>query len=205
MGLSAHRPSEFSDLLGDLKENGTEEPLANSWSIDPYSDDPEMTIHLIESYFAYVNDGIYYIFPRARFLLWVTSCRTKSAEDRMMLYSMMALGSLFSDRPDRMSALRRFSRVARFASHKNQHSFSLQLAHTHLILGLLYYGAGSLIGCWDSLGAAGRVVSALRFNIESGGVITEQTQVCDYGLHPQALVECRRRTFWVTYILDVSL
>ena len=202
--LPAHRPAEYLDILEDLKDNGPEELLAKSWAIDPHEEDPEWTVHLVEKYFTYVNDGLYYIFPRSRFIMWLKSCRTKSAEDRMLLYSMMALGSLFSDQADRAGALRRYTHVARFASQKSQHVFSLQLAQTHLILSLLYYGVGSLVACWDSLGAAGRVVSALRYNLESGGVVTELNQVCDYGLHPQALVECRRRTFWVTYILDVS-
>lgn len=30
-----------------------------------------------------------------------------------------------------------------------------------------------------------------------------QDKTCEYGLHPQALIECRRRTFWVSFILDV--
>ncbi|KAJ5223682.1 hypothetical protein N7468_008224 [Penicillium chermesinum] len=198
----AHRLAEYLGILEDLNETGPEAPLASSWAIDPFQEDPEATIYFVESYFSSVNDGMYHIFPRARFIWWLRSCRTKSAEDRMLLYSMMALGALFSDRPNRMMTLRKCSRIARFASQKNQHAFCLQLAQTHLILSLLYYGTGSLVACWDSLGAAGRVVSALRYNLESGGVTTNQNQVCDYGLHPHALVECRRRTFWVTYILD---
>ncbi|KAJ5176873.1 uncharacterized protein N7482_002750 [Penicillium canariense] len=199
---TANRLPRYSEILGELRDINPDDPLVGSWKIDPFDNDPEMTLHYVETYFSNVNDGIYHIFPRARFVLWLKSCETKSPEDKMLLYSMMALGSLFSDRPDRVTALRRYSRIARFAIQKSQHSLSLQLAQSHLIMSLLYYAAGSLVGSWDSIGAAGRAVSGLRFNIESGGVIVDQNQACDYGLHPQALIECRRRTFWVAFILD---
>lgn len=194
---------EHSDIFGDLSNINADDPLAGSWNVDPYDSDPEMTVHYVESYFTSVNE-LYHIFPHARFVLWLKSCHTKSAEDKMLLYSMMALGSIFSDRPDRLGALRRYSRIARFAIQKSQHALSLQLVQSHLIMSLLYYATGSLVGSWDSIGAAGRAASGLRYNVESGGVIVEQNQACDYGLHPQALIECRRRTYWVAFIFDVS-
>ncbi|KAJ5759736.1 hypothetical protein N7520_006892 [Penicillium odoratum] len=192
---------EYSDIFGDLRDTNPDDPLAESWSIDPYESDPEMTLYYVESYLTSVNE-LYHIFPHARFVLWLKSCHTKSAEDKMLLYAMLALGSMFSDWSDRMGALRRYARIARFAIQKSQHTLSLQLAQSHLIMSFLYYATGSLVGCWDSIGAAGRVASGLRYNVESGGVVVDQNQVCDYGLHPQALIECRRRTYWVAYILD---
>ncbi|KAJ6110450.1 hypothetical protein N7486_002685 [Penicillium sp. IBT 16267x] len=192
---------EYSDIFGDLTDITADDPLAGSWNVDPYDSDPEMTVHYVESYFTSVNE-LYHIFPHARFVLWLKSSHTKSAEDKMLLYSMMALGSIFSDQADKMGALRRYSRIARFAIQKSQHALSLQLVQSHLMMSLLYYATGSLVGSWDSIGAAGRAASGLRYNVESGGVIVDQNQVCDYGLHPQALIECRRRTYWVAYILD---
>ncbi|KAJ5148871.1 hypothetical protein N7448_000449 [Penicillium atrosanguineum] len=200
--IEASRLPEYTEILGELRDINPDDPLAGSWNIDPYESDPDVTMHYIESYFSNVNDGLYHIFPHARFILWLKSSQMKSAEDKMLLYSMMALGSIFSDRPGKVVALRRYSRIARFAVQKSQHTLSLQLAQSHLILSLWYYATGSLVGCWDSIGAAGRAVSGLRYNMESGGVVVDHSQVCDYGLHPQALIECRRRTFWVAFILD---
>lgn len=200
-----NRLPQYADILDELQAVNPDDPLAASWHVDPYERDPEMTVHYVECFFSSVNDSLHHIFPHARFILWMKSCRTKSAEDKMLLYSMMALASLFSDRPDRVVALRRYSRIARFAIQKSQHTLSLQLAQSHLIMGLWYYAIGSLVGSWDSIGAAGRVVSGLQYNVESWGVIVDQNQVCEYGLHPQALMECRRRTFWVSFILDVSV
>ncbi|KAJ5947629.1 hypothetical protein N7466_000644 [Penicillium verhagenii] len=192
---------EHSNIFGDLRDINIDDPLTSSWNVDPYQSDPEMTMHYVESYFTSVNE-LYHIFPHTRFILWLKSCHTKSAEDNMLLYSMMALGSIFSDRSERIMALRRYSRIARFAIQKSQHVLSLQLTQSHLIMSLLYYATGSSVGSWDSIGAAGRAASGMRYNVESGGVVVDQNQVCDYGLHPQALMECRRRTYWVAYILD---
>ncbi|KAJ6107515.1 hypothetical protein N7523_008838 [Penicillium sp. IBT 18751x] len=200
--IEANRLPEYTEILGELKDINPDDPLTSSWNIDPYESDPETTMHYIGAYLSNVNDGLYHIFPHARFILWLKSSHTKSAEDKMLLYSMMALGSIFSDRQGKVVALRNYSRIARFAVQKSQHTLSLQLAQSHLILSLWYYATGSLVGCWDSIGAAGRAVSGLRYNMESGGVVVDHSQVRDYGLHPQALIECRRRTFWVAFVLD---
>lgn len=195
---------EYSDILGELPDVDPGDPLAASWNSDPYESDAELATHLVECYFSYVNNNLYPVFPHAQFILWLRSCHTKTAEDKMLLYSMMALGSVFSERSDKARALRRYSRIARFAISHSQHHLSLQLVQSHLIMTLWYYATGSIVRSWDSIGAAGRAVCGLRYNMESGGVVVYQNQACDYGLHPQALIECRRRTFWMAFVLDVS-
>ncbi|KAJ5795173.1 hypothetical protein N7457_001772 [Penicillium paradoxum] len=200
--IETSRSPEYSEILGELKDNTSDDPLMASWHLDPYESDPETTTHYTDCYFLHVNNGLYHMFPHGRFGVWLKTYPTKSAEDKMLLYSMMSLGSVFSDRPDKMTAMRRYSRIARFAINKSQHALSLQLAQSHIIMSLWYYAAGSLVGSWDSIGAAGRAVFGLRYNVEAGGVVVDQTQICDYGLHPQALIECRRRTFWIAFVLD---
>ncbi|KAJ5099690.1 hypothetical protein N7532_006691 [Penicillium argentinense] len=203
--IESYRRQQYSEILADLQDMNPSDPLASSWNIDPYESHPEMTLHYVESFFSNVNDNLYHIFPHTRFILWLRSCHTKSAEDKMLLYAMIALGAIFSERPDRIAALRQNYQIARFAIQRRQHVLSLQLAQSHLIMSLLYYAAGSLVGSWDSVGAAGRAVSGLRYNMESGGVVIDPNHACDFGLHPQALMECRRRTFWVAFTLDVRI
>ncbi|CAG8013372.1 unnamed protein product [Penicillium olsonii] len=202
---SAHiettRSPEYSEILGELKDSNLDDPLMTSWYIDPYEVDPESTLHYTECYFSHVNNGLYHLFPHGRFPLWLKTCPTKTAEDKMLLYTMMTLGSVFSNRPDKLGAMKQYARIARFAINKSQHKLSLQLAQSHIIMSLWYYATGSLAGSWDSIGAAGRAVFGLRYNVESGGVVS-QSQTNDYGLHPQALIECRRRTFWIAFVLD---
>ncbi|PYI07978.1 C6 transcription factor [Aspergillus sclerotiicarbonarius CBS 121057] len=193
---------DYADILMEMKDPNPQDPIVSDWNTDPYEADAELTVHYVESYFTHVNDRLYYMFPRKRFLLWLRSCQTKSLEDNMLLYSMMTLGSIFSDRPDRATALKKYSRTARYAVEHSRHSLSLQLAQSRIILGLWYYAIGALVRGWDIIGAAVRTVCGLRYNVESGGVIVDQSRPCEYGLHPQALIECRRRTFWVAFLMD---
>ncbi|KAL3491237.1 hypothetical protein BJX62DRAFT_251443 [Aspergillus germanicus] len=202
MDSAGSSSTDYAEILTELKDLDAQDPLASDWRADPYGVDPELATHYIEAYFTFINDRLYYMFPRRRFLLWLRSCHTKSLDDNMLLYSMMALGSVFSDRPDRMTALKRYSRTARYALEHNQHSLSLQLAQSRIIMSLWYYAVGALVKSWDAAGAAVRTVCGLRYNVEMGGVITEQSQQCEYGLHPQALIECRRRTFWTAFLMD---
>jgi hypothetical protein len=196
---------DYNEILTEMKELDPQDPVACDWSMDPYEADPELTIHYVESYFNYINDRLYYMLPRKRFLLWLRSCHTKSLDDNMLLYSMMAMGSVFSDRPDRVMALKRYSRTAQYAVERSQHSLTLQLAQSRIILTLWFYAIGALVKSWDAAGAAVRTVCGLRYNVESGGVIVDQSQqTCEYGLHPQALIECRRRTFWIAFMMDVG-
>ncbi|KAE8144662.1 hypothetical protein BDV25DRAFT_134476 [Aspergillus avenaceus] len=196
-------PQDYNEILTEMKDLDPQDPIACDWSIDPYEADPELTIHYVETYFNYINDRLYYMLPRKRFLLWLRSCHTKSLDDHMLLYSMMSLGAVFSDRPDRAIALRRYSRTARYAVERSQHSLTLQLAQSRIIMSLWFYAIGALVKSWDAAGAAVRTVCGLRYNVESGGVIVDQSQqTCEYGLHPQALIECRRRTFWIAFMMD---
>ncbi|RHZ53980.1 Zn(II)2Cys6 transcription factor [Aspergillus thermomutatus] len=203
-GNSARATPDYTEILMEMRDLDPHDPLAHEWNTDPYESDAELTTHYVENYFTHVNDSLYYIFPRRRFLLWLRSCHTKSLEDNMLLYSMMTLGAIFSDRPDRLAAMKRASRTARYAVEHSRHNLSLQLAQSRIIMSLWYYAIGTLEKSWDAVGAAVRTVCGLRYNVESGGVIVDRNRVCEYGLHPQALIECRRRTFWVAFLMDVS-
>ncbi|KAL4952798.1 hypothetical protein BDW69DRAFT_200541 [Aspergillus filifer] len=194
--------TDYADILTEIKDLDSHDLLAADWRADPYLTDFESAIHFTEAYLTYVNDRLCYMFPRRRFLLWLKSCHTKSLDDHMLLYSMMTLGAIFSDRPDRMTAMKRYSRIARYAIERSQNTLTLQLAQTRIILSFWYYAVGALVKSWDAAGAAVRTVCGLRYNVEMGGVIVEQSQPCEYGLHPQASIECRRRTFWTVFLMD---
>lgn len=192
------------DILADITDVDPDDPMVREWATDPYEANPEAMSHYIEKYFTYVNDGFYYIFPKRNFLEWLRSCRTKSPDDKMLIYSMMAMGSVFSDRPDNILAGKRYSKTASYAVEKSQHALTLQLAQSRIILSLWYYSIGALVKAWDLIGAAVRTVCGLDYNIEAEGLTRDTSQTCEYGLQPQSLIECRRRTFWVAFILDVG-
>lgn len=201
--VGPHLSPRYAELLMEMQETYSEDSLTADWNRDPYALDPDTTMHYIDSYFTNINDNLYHMLPRRCFLLWLQSRQSKTPDDKMLLYSMLAMGTVFSDRPDRLVAMKRYSRTARYAVERSRSSLSLQLAQSRIIMSQWYYAIGALVQSWDSVGAAVRVVCGLRYNMESGGVMVED-EVCEYGLHPQALMECRRRTFWVAYLMDVS-
>lgn len=201
---AAEDGSDRADLLAEITDVDADNPVAREWTTDPYEINPEAMSHYVEKYFTYVNDTFYHIFPKKSFLLWLRSSRTKSPDDKMLIYSMMAMGSVFSDRPDSMLAGKHYSRTASYAVEKSQHVLTLQLAQSRIILSLWYYSIGALVKAWDLIGAAVRTVCGLYYNIETDALTMEPSESCEYGLHPQSLIECRRRTFWVAFIMDVS-
>lgn len=201
--MNTQTPSDYTKILMNVNNPDPDDPLTIEWTTDPYEADPEATSHYIETYLTYVNDNLYPIFPRRRFLLWLKSATTRSLDDKMLLYCMLAMGCVVSHRPEKLIALERYSRTARYAVEHNRNTLTLQIAQSRIIMSLWYYAIGALLNSWDFVGAAVRTVCGLRYNVESG-VVVEQSQVCEYGLHPQALIECRRRTFWVAFLLDVS-
>ncbi|KAH2720545.1 hypothetical protein KXW29_001325 [Aspergillus fumigatus] len=179
-GISARATPDYTEILMEMRDLDPHDPLAHEWNTDPFEHDAELTTHYVENYFTYVNDSLYYIFPRRRFLLWLRSCHAKSLEDKMLLYSMMTLGAIFSDRPDRLAAMKRASRTARYAVEHSRHNLSLQLAQSRIIMSLWYYAIGALEKSWDALGAAVRTVCGLRYNVELGGVIVDRDRVCEH-------------------------
>ncbi|KAH1551698.1 hypothetical protein KXX57_008452 [Aspergillus fumigatus] len=179
-GISARATPDYTEILMEMRDLDPHDPLAHEWNTDPFEHDAELTTHYVENYFTYVNDSLYYIFPRRRFLLWLRSCYAKSLEDKMLLYSMMTLGAIFSDRPDRLAAMKRASRTARYAVEHSRHNLSLQLAQSRIIMSLWYYAIGALEKSWDAVGAAVRTVCGLRYNVELGGVIVDRDRVCEH-------------------------
>ncbi|KAH1713845.1 hypothetical protein KXX40_004730 [Aspergillus fumigatus] len=179
-GISARATPDYTEILMEMRDLDPHDPLAHEWNTDPFEHDAELTTHYVENYFTYVNDSLYYIFPRRRFLLWLRSCHAKSLEDKMLLYSMMTLGAIFSDRPDRLEAMKRASRTARYAVEHSRHNLSLQLAQSRIIMSLWYYAIGALEKSWDAVGAAVRTVCGLRYNVELGGVTVDRDRVCEH-------------------------
>ena len=177
--LKTQRQPDYAEILFAMRDLDPDDPLAREWSTDPYEAEPESTTYHLENYFTCVNDSLYPIFPRKRFLLWVKSCQTKSLDDKMLLYWMLAMGCVFSDRSDKVEALKKYSRTARYAVEHTQNTLTLQLAHSRIIMSLWYYAIGAVLQAWDYVGAAIRTVCGLNYNFESLGVIVEQNQGCE--------------------------
>jgi hypothetical protein len=175
------------------------------WEQDPYDADPRLTMHLLDLYFLHAGRATYGMFPRRPFIAWVESGREKSQDHLMLLYTVLAMGSLFSADPDKRSLGRRFAAVASFAAEKRFGRFTLQLCQSRLILALYLFARGKSQEAWDYCGAGLRAISALKLNTEEGvKELADSTPDPDFGFDRRTYEECCRRTFWSGLLMDVS-
>jgi hypothetical protein len=209
--MSVH--SIESDWSGSGNEQGTDDPrrasyqdhLAIQWEQDPYETDPRLTMHLLDLYFLHAGRATYGMFPRRPFIAWVESSREKSQDHLMLLYAVLAMGSLFSNDPDKRALGKRFAAVASYAAEKRFGKFTLQLCQSRLMLALYLFARGKSQEAWDFCGAGLRAISALKLNTEEGvRDLAESTQDLDFGFDRWTFEECCRRTFWSGLLMDVS-
>jgi len=178
--------------------------LALGWGYDPYVADPGLTSHLLSLYFAHVGSATYCIFPRQHFTAWVETCREKTRDDRMLLYSVLAMGSIFDMDFKKRSVGKQFAGIATYAIEKRFGKFSLQLCQGRLMLALYNFARGKATEAWDFCGSALRAISALKLNTEEGVKDIPDDTDLDFGFDRSTLEECRRRTFWSGFLMDVS-
>lgn len=173
-----------------------------TWDQDPYEFDENMTEYYLHHYFTKVNYTTYCMFPNDPFMKWVRKCRTKNSWDKMLLYAMLAHGTIFATNSKKHADGQTFSSIAHRAIAENAGVFNLQVVQTRLILALYDFSQGSTSKAWDFTGSAVRAACGMKLNVEEGIVDIKDDQLLDYGLDKATLIECRRRTFWSAYIMD---
>jgi hypothetical protein len=209
--MSIH--SMESDWSGSLNNQDPDNPrrglhqdqLALQWEQDPYETDAGLTMHLLELYFSHAGRATYGMFPRQPFLTWVETKHEKSQDHLMLLYSVLAMGSIFSDDARKRAIGKQFAAIAAFAMEKRFGKFTLQLCQSRLMLALYNFARGKAEEAWDFCGAGLRAISALKLNAEEGiRELPELSAELDYGFDRPTLEECCRRTFWSGFLMDVS-
>lgn len=191
--------------MGDPRRGSYQDQMALQWEQDPYETDPRLTKHLLDLYFLHAGRATYGMFPRRAFVSWAERSHVKSQDQLMALYAVLALGSLFSEDPEKRALGKRFAGVASYAAEKRFGRFTLQLCQTRLMLALYYFARGKSQEAWDFCGAGLRAISALKLNTEEGIIdLGENTPDLDYGFDRWTFEECCRRTFWSGLLMDVS-
>lgn len=201
---TASVPLDRSDVLPDAVEMNNHNTNFRHWATDPFETESEIASHCLDMYLQCVNDRLLHLMPKGPFWRWAKFSRSKSLDDKMLLYSMLAIGSMFSHRPDRVNVGEHFLTIARYAADQSQHRLTLQLAQSRLILSLWYSAIGALDTAWDFIRTAAKAVCDLGYNRETSGIAVNTSADLEYHLQPHALAECRRRTFWAVFILDVG-
>jgi hypothetical protein len=171
---------------------------------DPFAVDPDTTQRLLEHYFQDVNDVTYRMFPRQHFMQWARLCRTKSQNEKLLLYAMLAMGSIFAEDVHTPFG-QRCSEIATEALNSKLGRFGMPVVQGRLLLGLYHFAQGARAVAWDYIGAGIDAATYLRYNTERGCAEPDlATTRSEFNMTPDQLVECKRRTFWSAFLMDRS-
>lgn len=189
----------------DPRRGPDQDQLAMQWEQDPYDVNPGLTMQLLDLYFLHAGRATYGMFPRTSFLTWVQNSREKSPDHLMLLYSVLAMGSIFSLDAEKRNAGKRHAAIATHAMERRFGKFTLQLCQSRLMLALYNFARGKSQEAWDYCGTGLRALSALKLNTEDGvKELPETATDAPYGFDRLTLEECCRRTFWSGFLMDVS-
>lgn len=176
---------------------------------DPMLIDPGTTLHVIDLFFTHVNNAIWFLFPQKAFVHWARTSKAKTQSEKMTLYAMLAVGSIFAD--DRVGQFGyQCSQVASLAVMQDPSSMSLASSQTWLMLGLYHASKGEEDIAWDYIGTAIRICTNPKhgFNTEGGcaeSVDAPDVNGIDFFMTREQLAECKRRTFWACFVMDRSM
>ncbi|ETI24343.1 hypothetical protein G647_03712 [Cladophialophora carrionii CBS 160.54] len=208
MSLSPHPASDGwpAESVGSESWSGSVESPSTipkfSWAADPYEVDREMTLYYANKYFNHVDGATTCILPRKGFLRWVKECTTKTSMEKMLLYAVLAMGTVFSHHAGTTHHQDLFIDIVNNAVLETGNTFTLQLVQTKLILGLFAFSQGQNNRAWDFCGSALRIALGLQYHTEEGVASVDAKTGLEFGLNYATLMECRRRAFWAAYIMD---
>ena len=190
--------------IGDssMLANAREEPLM--WENDPYSVDPEVTLHLLDLYFTHINNTTYCMFPRRHFLSWLKTYSTKCQNEKMLLYSMLAAASIYAD--ESLTGFgKQCAQIAGDAISSEVGRFNISSAQSKMLLALYHFAKGSDGLAWDHVGSAIRTINWMELNTEQGckdDEVSRSQPRFEFAFSPEQLAECKRRTFWACFLQD---
>lgn len=170
------------------------------WQTNPYATQPAVVAELIDVFFKYVPETAHCILPEAPFKAWALSNKQKSVDDLMLIYTILALSTVFSLKEEHKPLGAQFAAISRYAC--DSRHFTLQLVQSRLLLSLYYFATNNPNDAWDFCGSALRAASGLKLNLEIEQTDQALHSELPYGLTEVGYAESRRRTFWSAYLID---
>nr|CAD11360.1 conserved hypothetical protein [Neurospora crassa] len=185
-----------------------EDTVCRAWQTDPYVSDPESVISTIASFFVCIDATTFRFLPEKAFKIWVQNLahhKNKSPEDLMLVYSILALGSLLSiagsSRLDhKTEKTNHYAQVARYAT--EHATMSIQLVQARILLSLYYMAVSKPIDANEMSSSAMSAAAYLQLNLELDQSPDVGRNSFPYGLTRAGFSECRRRTFWSCFLLE---
>ncbi|EOD53009.1 putative c6 transcription factor protein [Neofusicoccum parvum UCRNP2] len=172
----------------------------SSLDLDPYEQDPILTKHLLDLFFTYVNSSTYAVFPREPFMRWVTNRQPKTTDEKLVIYSLLVMGNVFSTEPEWRHTEKQLLEICNTGLQRRIGKFTLHMCLSRLYIGLAHFARGRHEEAWDWCGAFLRAISALKLNLEDG--VSSDDAEGLFGFDRRMGEECRLRTFWAGFLMD---
>lgn len=178
-----------------------DEVLSRAWRTDPYVSDPQSISAVISQFFDHVDNTIILRFiPEEVFKTWLANtAHKKSAEELMLVYSMLAMGVLLSGGPKHIAA--EYAQVAQFAQ-KTSPTNDLYLVQSRALLAMYYVSTSRRREADELLSAATGTAVSLQLNVELERSRDSALQAYPFGMNKACFSEARRRTFWSVFMLE---
>ena len=199
-----HDPDQPSTVIQLRKEDAGN---SSDWDVgkDPYLLDPHLTLQSVSSCLMSYNSFFSEVFPPKAFLHWVQTSASKKREEIMVLYAMIAMGLQCTDKAENESKSTLFFGIAKESLERNATISSVHLVQARLLISEYLTATGDANGGIDFIGSATSAALNQRLNIEREEQLSSgDRDLGTYGLNHHAWAECRRRTFWFAFLLDVS-
>lgn len=175
----------------------------SSLDSDPYDADPTLTKHLLDLFFTFVNSSTYAVFAREPFMRWVTNGQPKTADEKLVIYSLLVMGNVFSTDSEWRRIEKQLLEICNSGLQKRVGKFTLHMCLSRLYVGLAHFARGRHEEAWDWCGAFLRAISALKLNLEEGVACDESESL--FGFDRRMTEECKLRTFWAGFLMDVRI
>ncbi|KFA61035.1 hypothetical protein S40285_07444 [Stachybotrys chlorohalonatus IBT 40285] len=167
---------------------------------DPSLIDGRSTLALVSKFFDHVDSTMILCFvPELLFKDWVSSCKAKSAEDLMLLYSIMAVGTIFGGGSRQIAST--YAQVA-FRAQKAATRSCLQLAQSRIVLALFYVLTAHSHQSSELMAAASGTIAFMQLTLELEDSKERHRQVFPFRMNKLCYSESRRRTVWSLFILE---
>ncbi|KIW11416.1 hypothetical protein PV08_10716 [Exophiala spinifera] len=169
-----------------------------SLQTDLYQTYPEMTMSYAEKYFAHVDTPALSVLPKGPFLEWIMLDRSKRPRDNTVLYTVLAVGSVFANGSAAAAHLSEFSQIG------SSGIDALGGSLLHLMLTtLLFANLRHLQGDYD--GAAELYISVYKMGQrELSSRPADQgtaTPPWAFGLDRGSMMECAKRATWLADVM----
>lgn len=152
----------------------------------------------IELFLTHVNVPTFEIFPPNKLMQWAAHGSPKSILDHLVLYAIMALGSVHGEGQSCKLHRRDFKDAIYSELHQVQSKYCLQSVHVLLFLAFVEFADGEDHKAFSTFTRCMGAIAYLRLNVERSSQDVETA----YGFSRAIYAECCRRTYFAAACTD---